>query len=486
MLFNSTSYLIFLTVVVLIYHQLPPRGKRWVILIASYIFYASWKWPFLGLLVASTLANYFFGLLIGAAPHAHHEIYAPGSRPPTHKSSVLDYEERAQPRRKFWLIASLICNLGVLCLFKYAGFFSDASYGLSGHRLFPSLHWLLPLGISFYTFEVISYAVDVYQGITTPIRSPMDMALYVCFFPHLIAGPIIRSEDLVPQLSADQPFSWGNIQTGIARFVWGMIKKVYIADVMASLVNEVYGAPGSYSGGGLLLATYAFAVEIYCDFSAYTDMAIGSALMLGIRLPENFDSPYLSCSIREFWRRWHISLSTWLRDYLYIPLGGSRRGKVRTYVNLLVTMLLGGLWHGAAWTFVVWGGLHGAAMSVERFFNISEKPPESLPWRLVRWIVTLHVVCASWVLFRARSFSTAILIFRRILTAAPGQLSVDYRPAFYLLAVIAAEVLAARKWWISVMNDRPVLARWAAYAAATVFILTFNRATNPEFIYFQF
>jgi D-alanyl-lipoteichoic acid acyltransferase DltB (MBOAT superfamily) len=485
LLFNSTSYLLFLTVVVLVYHRLPPAAKRWAILVASYVFYASWKFPFLGLLVASTLANYFFGLLIGPAPHAQHQIQSPGSRPPTQKHPFPSDKSR-NPRRKLWLIVSLVCNLGVLCLFKYAGFFSDVSYGLLGHRLLPALHWILPLGISFYTFEVISYEVDVYHGITTPIRSLMDMALYVCFFPHLIAGPIIRSEDLVPQLTADQPFLWSNIQTGVARLIWGMVKKVYIADVMAAFVGEVYGAPSSYSGMGLLLATYAFAVQVYCDFSAYTDMAIGSALMLGIRLPENFDSPYLSCGIREFWRRWHISLSTWLRDYLYIPLGGSRRGNLRTYVNLLLTMLLGGLWHGAAWSFVVWGGLHGGVMCIERFFNVSEKPPASAAWRLVRWFVTLHVVCASWVLFRARNLTTAILIFKRIATGAQGQMLVDCRPAFYLLAIVAAELIAAKQRWISIMNNRPVLARWAAYGAATAFILTFKRATNPEFIYFQF
>ena len=223
------------------------------------------------------------------------------------------------------------------------------------HDAMPALNWILPLGISFYTFEVISYLVDVYLGMTRPIKSLMDMALYVSFFPHLIAGPIIRSEDLVPQLIADRGFDWANIREGIARFVWGMVKKIYVADVMAKVAAEVYGNPTTASASALVLGTYAFAVQIYCDFSAYSDMAIGSARMLGIKLPENFDMPYLSCSIREFWRRWHISLSTWLRDYLYIPLGGSRRGNIRTYVNLMLTMLLGGLWHGAGWSWIAWG-----------------------------------------------------------------------------------------------------------------------------------
>ena len=461
MLFNSTAYLIFLTVVVLLYHQLPPRGRRWLILISSLIFYGSWNAKFLGLIAFYIVANYCFGILIGLP-------------------------DNPRKKRGLMLAIAVSTNLLVLSLFKYAVFFSDATAGLFGYRVIPALHWLLPLGISFFTFEVISYEVDVYRGVTRPMRNLMDMALYVTFFPHLIAGPIIRSEDLVPQLTADQPFNWSNIRVGLARFFWGMVKKVFLADVMAKVVKEVYGTPVAYSGGGLLLGTYAFAVQIYCDFSAYSDMAIGSALMLNIRLPENFDMPYLSCSIREFWRRWHISLSTWLRDYLYIPLGGSRAGKIRTYVNLLITMLLGGLWHGAAWSFIVWGGLHGAAMCFERRFNVSEKPPPQMGWRLLRWIITFHVVCASWILFRAQDMHTAFLIFKRIVLAAPGNMPADYRPLIYLFAVLAAELLATRKAWIALIDNRPVLARWVAYGGATFFMLAFAKAGNPEFIYFQF
>ncbi|MBV8780850.1 MAG: MBOAT family protein, partial [Phycisphaerae bacterium] len=371
-------------------------------------------------------------------------------------------------------------------LYKYAGFISTNVAALLHTDAVPALNWILPLGISFYTFEVISYIVDVYLGMTRPIRSLMDMALYVSFFPHLIAGPIIRSEDLVPQLVADREFDWNNIREGVARFIWGMIKKIYVADVMAKVVAEVYGNPDRASSSALLLGTYAFAVQIYCDFSAYSDMAIGSARMLGIKLPENFDMPYLSCSIREFWRRWHISLSTWLRDYLYIPLGGSRRGNVRTYVNLMLTMLLGGLWHGAGWSWIAWGGMQGGMMCGERFFNISEKPPKELSWKLVRWIVTFHLVCASWILFRAKNLSQAGMIFHRIFSLAPGSMPVDYRPLVYLAILLAAELSGLRAKITSMLNDRPVLARWATYAAVAVFVLTFQRASNPEFIYFQF
>jgi len=310
--------------------------------------------------------------------------------------------------------------------------------------------------------------------------------LYVSFFPHLIAGPIIRSEDLVPQLVADRPFDWTNIREGVARFIWGMIKKIYIADVMAKVAAEVYGSPSTASASALMLGTYAFAVQIYCDFSAYSDMAIGSARMLGIKLPENFDVPYLSCSIREFWRRWHISLSTWLRDYLYIPLGGSRKGTVRTYINLMLTMLLGGLWHGAGWSWIAWGAMQGGMMCGERALDISERPPASLPWKLVRWLITFHLVCASWILFRAKDLSQAGMIFKRIITFADGTMPLDHRPLFYLAILLIAELLQLRTRLTTMMEDRPVLARWATYAALAIFVLTFQRALNPEFIYFQF
>jgi len=511
LLFNSTSYLIFLPIVVLAYYRLTPQGRRWLLLAASYFFYATsaltifpadhypqwtrhyWLHQILrigilhtSLIVGTTLFNYLIGRLIGGAPDADAGIVAPGSRPATHSRHPDVASLPNAARRRLWLVVGLVANLSVLCVYKYAGFFSQNIVALiHGAKLQP-LNWILPLGISFYTFEVISYLVDVYLGMTRPIRSLLDMALYVSFFPHLIAGPIIRSEDLVPQLTADRPFQWESIRNGIARFVWGMIKKIYVADVMAKVAAEVYGGASGASASALMLGTYAFAVQIYCDFSAYSDMAIGSAMMLGIKLPENFDMPYISCSIREFWRRWHISLSTWLRDYLYIPLGGSRKGNVRTYVNLMVTMLLGGLWHGAGWNWILWGAMQGGMMCGERAIGLSEKAPASLSWRLVRWIVTFHLVCASWILFRAKDLTTAAMIFKRIFTLAPGDVPVDYRPLVYLAILLLADVLCLRSKWAGLMNQRPVLARWATYAAVALFVLTFQRATNPEFIYFQF
>ena len=460
MLFNSTPYLIFLPLVVLAYYNLTPRYRRILLLGAGYYFYASWSLPFLGLLLGSTALNYFLGLRIAGSTEA---------RP-----------------RKAWLVATLAINLSTLCLFKYANWFSNISYHVLGFHPWQELKWALPLGISFYTFEVISYVVDEYRGVTRPIRSLLDMALYISFFPHLIAGPIIRANDLMPQLACDRPLDGPLLREGIGRFIWGMFKKIFVADVMAHAVNEVYGSSASYSGTGLILATYAFAVQIYCDFSAYSDMAIGSALMLGIRLPENFDKPYLACGIREFWRRWHISLSSWLRDYLYIPLGGNRRGSARTYANLLLTMALGGLWHGAGWAWVAWGFLHGAAMGFERLVGLGEKPPASMGWRWARRLVTLHLICLSWILFRAKNLPEAAMILRRIFTCASGSLHVGYAPAIYLAMVILVECLDAKRRFIDEFKRAPAVARWAAYASALLFVLTFGRSGPAEFLYFQF
>jgi D-alanyl-lipoteichoic acid acyltransferase DltB (MBOAT superfamily) len=511
LLFNSTSYLIFLPLVVIAFYRLTPQGRRWLLVAASYFFYATsaltifpadhypqWTRQFwlhqvlrigalhTSLIIFTTLFNFIIGKMIGGAPDAEEGIVPAGSRPATHSRHPNVAALPDASRRRFWLIVGLVVNLSILCVYKYAGFFSQNIIALvHGAKLQP-LNWILPLGISFYTFEVISYLVDVYLGMTRPILSLLDMALYVSFFPHLIAGPIIRSEDLVPQLTADRPFEWDNIRGGIARFVWGMIKKIYVADVMAKVAAEVYGGASNASASALMLGTYAFAVQIYCDFSAYSDMAIGSAMMLGIKLPENFDMPYISCSIREFWRRWHISLSTWLRDYLYIPLGGSRKGNIRTYVNLMLTMLLGGLWHGAGWNWILWGAMQGGMMCGERAVGLSERPPASLPWRLVRWLITFHLVCASWILFRAKDLSGAAMIFKRIFTLASGDVPVDYRPLVYLAILLLADVLSLRTKWASLMNNRPLLARWATYGAVALFVLTFQRASNPEFIYFQF
>lgn len=460
MQFNSTLYIVFLTLVVFLYYLLSPSYRRPLLLLASYAFYWVWSVPFSLLLFLSTFVDYTAARVIEAA-----------SRPWLRHGA---------------LIVSLAFNLGSLCLFKYADFLSDSFNTLLGFRPWPELNWILPLGISFYTFQTMSYTIDVYRGIVKAKRSLLDVALYVCFFPQLVAGPIVRSDEFLPQLECKASPDWVRMRSGIAQIIWGMVKKVYIGDPMGLIANHAYSAPENVSGWGLLLATYAFAIQIYCDFSGYSDIAIGSARLLGIELPENFRAPYLACTIRDFWRRWHITLSTWLRDYLYIPLGGSRRGSIRTYVNLMLTMLLGGLWHGAGWNWVVWGGLQGGLLCLERATGWESAAQLKGVWRGLRWLLTFHLVCLSWVFFRSHSLSDAMTVLHRIVTLAEGWVSFDLRPLLYLTLLLGVEGLGLRSRWLQWLEGRPALTRWATYAAVTAFVLTFAGASSPEFIYFQF
>lgn len=460
MLFNSAAYFVFLPLVAFLFYVLPLYWRRYLLLIASYFFYGWWSVPFCSLLVLSTVLDYSMARMIDASDDPR--------------------------RRRLGLLLSLMGNLGVLSLFKYADFFSSSAYSLLGVRPWPELDLVLPLGISFYTFQTMSYTIDVYRGHLRARQSLLDVALYVSFFPQLVAGPIIRADTLIPQLRRQDAADWLLIRSGIALVVWGMTKKVFFADAMAPIVNEAYANPEIMSGAALLSATYAFAIQIYCDFSGYSDIAIGSALILGIRLPANFRQPYLSTSIREFWRRWHISLSTWLRDYLYIPLGGSRRGPTRTQINLMITMLLGGLWHGAGWNWVVWGGLQGALMSIERVLGVSEAPPRE-PLRFAfRWFVTFHLVCLSWVFFRSADIEQALSIVGRIGRFAPGEAFVLAWPVVLVILLVGVELARGRTRFVALFQHAPRATFWLAAAAAVAFLLAFRGVSNPEFIYFQF
>lgn len=463
MLFNSTIYLIFLTIVVWCFYQLGPRYRPWLLLFASYTFYWVWSIPWSLLLFASTLVNYTAAIVIDSRP----------------SRSIV---------RKLALFLCMFINLAMLATFKYADFLADASFTLTGLRPWPTLNLVLPMGISFYTFQLMSYTVDVYRRQIPAQRSLMRVALFITFFPQLVAGPIERAGHLMQQLSAAIPFSWHNIQWGVSRIVVGMIKKVFIADSMALIVSEAYAAPESVSGLRLLFATYAFAIQIYCDFSAYSDIAIGSARMLGIELMENFNAPYLSCSIRDFWRRWHISLSTWLRDYLFIPLGGSRGGTVRTYINLILTMLLGGLWHGAGWNWVVWGGLQGAMLAGEKFLGIEQGDrPRWKSIRLLRWFITFHLVCLSWVFFRSHDLSEARLILVRITTMAEGRVPIAVLPVLSVgTMLLLAELFSARDRWTSWCERHPAALQSLTLAFVVFLIFTFSGVSKSEFIYFQF
>ena len=460
MLFNSTLFLAFLVCVVALFYQLKPQGRRGLLLVASYAFYWVWSVPFSLLLVGSTMIDFWAARFISAAKR-------PGMR-------------------RLGLVASLVFNLGVLGLFKYADFFSSSTYSLFGVRPWPELNLILPLGISFYTFQTMSYTIDVYRGNLAARKSIVDLALYVSFFPQLVAGPIVRAGCLIPQLDGkDRGIHWLGIRVGIGLIAVGMLKKVFVGDPMGIIANQVFSAPERFGGWELLLGTYAFAIQIYCDFSGYSDIAIGSAALLGISLPKNFDHPYLSCSITAFWRRWHISLSTWLRDYLYVPLGGNRAGRLRTYINLMITMLLGGLWHGAGWNWVVWGGLQGAMLSGERIVRLSEHPRNRFIGAL-RWALTMHLVCLSWVFFRAEDLAQSLLILKRMLNGATGEISVGLLPALCLGALLVAQRLRVRALWLKWCEGHPRGVGWAVIALIIVLVMTFAGTSSPEFIYFQF
>jgi alginate O-acetyltransferase complex protein AlgI len=390
MLFPTFGFLLFFLVVAAAMAVLGTRfaAKKAVLVVASYYFYAQWDWRFCFLLAGSSTVSYLAGRLIGATA------------------------ERRQQRIILGIAVAL--HLGLLGVFKYLDFFVLSANNLARllgleHEL-PFIEILLPVGISFFTFHGISYITDVYRGDVAVCRDPLDMLLYMSFFPQLVAGPIVRAAYFLPQLErpSTEPIP---IAAALLLITGGLFKKVVIANYLATgLVDPVFAAPTSYGGPDLLLATYGYAVQIYCDFSAYSDMAIALAALVGFRFPANFDQPYRAQRLREFWRRWHISLSTWLRDYLYKPLGGNRHGRLKTYRNLLLTMLLGGIWHGAGWKFVMWGALHGGGLAAERLIE---------PWlgrrsltpvgKIIATLIVFHFVCFAWIFFRAEDFAMARL-----------------------------------------------------------------------------
>jgi D-alanyl-lipoteichoic acid acyltransferase DltB (MBOAT superfamily) len=397
MLFNTAQFAIFFTAVLLVYRCLPRRGRNAWLLGCSLLFYFLWIPSYLLLLLVEIGVN--FALL---------RAMLRSSRP------------------RVFLVASIVFTLGLLAFFKYAAFLLESavplSEGLLGHAP-PLPEVLLPLGISFYSFQILALQIDSFRGTIEPPRSLARYALFVAFFPQLIAGPILRGHEFLPQLERGGHLESERTRRGLWLIAAGLAKKAILGDyLLAPFVNEVYGNPGVASAPVQLLATYGFAFQIYFDFSGYTDMARGMACLLGFELPFNFREPYLSRNPAEFWRRWHTTLSRWLRDYLYIPLGGNRRGPSRIYANLLLTMLLGGLWHGAGWNFVIWGGLHGLLLSLHRRFRRRPTDAERsfAPGDVLRVFTLFHAVCLLWVFFRAETFGDALLILERLLTGSYG------------------------------------------------------------------
>ena len=403
----------------------------------------------------------------------------------------------ARSCRRAWVILSLTINLGLLAYFKYTNFLGGVVASIAGGTFTP-LDIFLPVGISFFTFQSLSYTIDVYRGQIQPLNSLLDYAFYVSFFPQLVAGPIVRARDFIPQIHRPLVVTQEMFGRGVFLIVGGLLKKAVISDyISVNFVERVFANPTLYSGVENLMGIYGYALQIYCDFSGYSDMAIGLALLLGFHFPANFDSPYKSASVTEFWRRWHISLSSWLRDYLYISLGGNRKGRLRQYVNLMATMLLGGLWHGASWNFVLWGALHGLALSLHKAWQQLAGHPKG--WRprglrrVLGAVVTFHFVCLCWVFFRQADFSSAMDMLRQVFTAFRPQVLLQlldgYPEVFGLMALgfllhflpASCEGAACR-----MVTRLPLVGKALLVVAAVWLVIQVKGADVQPFIYFQF
>jgi alginate O-acetyltransferase complex protein AlgI len=478
MLFNSWPFWAFAAIVIPLYWLLPFKWQNRMLLVASYFFYGCWNWRYLYLIAGSTVMDYYLGLAVSRA---------------------------ATPRSRRTLVTiSVVVNLLLLGFFKYYGFFSDQTSGLL-HLLgipvsLPVLHILLPIGISFYTFQSMSYVIDISRGVTEPAKSFLDFALYVSFFPHLVAGPIMRSGNsengrgLLKQLQAPRFYRDGDFQTGLYHVMIGLFKKVVVGDNMATLVNTIFAAPlNKLTGPECIAGVYAFAMQIYADFSGYSSIAQGVAKWMGVDLMTNFRMPYLAVSPSDFWRRWHISLSTWLRDYVYISAGGNRRGQLVTYRNLMLTMTLGGLWHGANWTFIVWGVFHGLLLC---FFRLTDPKGQSKTLEsyspvsgLLRAFLVFNLVCVGWLLFRADSMGQAWGMLRLMATnfqVTPLARSILESIAFYALPLLAFEYWVERRRDMLQLVKQPWFERAAVYSYCALMLIFFPPATAHEFIYFQF
>jgi D-alanyl-lipoteichoic acid acyltransferase DltB (MBOAT superfamily) len=441
--------------------------RKIIILVLSWVFYGAWDWRFVALLIISALINWGSARGLAALP-------------------VGSLQRRAV------LVAGVCANLGILIFFKYFGFFlqqvGETLRMLGWGRDLPLMSIILPVGISFFTFQGMSYLIDVWRGKVQPARL-LDVTLLMSFFAHLVAGPIVRASDLIPQFQRPARLSREMAATGLLLIIWGLFKKAVIASELATvLVDPVFFDPGSHGQWDLIAGAYGYAVQIYCDFSAYSDMAIGLAALLGYRFPQNFNQPYRASSLQDFWRRWHISLSSWLRDYLYIPLGGNRSGIAGPYGNLMITMLLGGIWHGAAWTFAIWGALHGGVLALERLWR-EIKPAlwPSLP-KVIGIVVTFHIVLLGWIFFRSQSFGDAIAFLGGLGRSQGALLTVTPMAVALILAGLATQALPERmlEHVAARVARMPALAAGVGLAVLMVGIEALRPEGVAPFIYYQF
>jgi len=489
MLFNTLEFAIFFPVVFVLYwivakYRIP---RNILLIIASYTFYGWWDWRFLFLIAFSSLVDYVIAQKM--------------------------YKAENKRKRKFLLCSSLLINLGFLFYFKYTNFFIETfidSFRLFGRELeMSTLNIILPVGISFYTFQTLSYTIDVYRKQLEPTKDALAFFTFVAFFPQLVAGPIERASNLLPQFYKTYQFNYDRVKSGLLLMAFGLFKKMVIADRLSILVNQVYNNPGEYHGYETIVATIFFAFQIYCDFSGYSDIAIGLARTMGFDLMKNFDSPYFSKSITEFWRRWHISLSTWFRDYVYIPLGGSKNGKYRTYFNLFVVFLISGLWHGAAMTFIIWGAIHGIIIVLEKSLKVYRVKAyetikinnNSFSNKLGFTIITFIIVCFSWIFFRANNLSDALLVINN--SMIDNYNGVSYGGLFKLgldklhfwvavlsiIALLLFDLFHKKKNAMKWLSNQNFIFRWGVYISIVFVIIIFGvygDMAPKEFIYFQF
>lgn len=424
------------------------RTRQLGILLSSVLFYGYWNKWYLLLLATPSVIDYLCA------------------------RAIEDSDDEAV--RKRWVWVSVVTNIGLLCYFKYTNFFLSSTARLLG-RHYTALDILLPIGISFYTFKTLSYTIDVYRREIPACRDWWRYAMFVTYFPELIAGPIVRASVFLPQMTRSLKPSWPRTAVGLQLMLQGFTKKLLIADSLAMLSDSVFARPQAFSPLTVATGVMAYSLQIYCDFSGYSDIAIGVSRIIGFDLPENFNMPYLSLSVTEFWRRWHMTLSLWLRDYLYIPLGGNRRGHLRTYINLMITMLLGGLWHGANWTFVVWGLLHGLALCVHKLWLEKTGGRFKLP-KPIAWAMTYAYVCICWVFFRAPNFHTAVLVLKKLAGLAPGGVTYLFLPFFLLVPLVVVA-----HWLGSMVEGRAIRLRKPRYISAPAWARRWYQNLNGRF-----
>lgn len=467
LIFNSGFFLFFFLLFSVLYYLLRNKlmARLLFVTICSYYFYYKSSGAHFAILAVITISDFFIAKAVSLV---------------------------SRNKARYLLALGICIDLGLLAYFKYTNFLVGIWNDLSSHQV-STFDILLPVGISFYIFQSLSYTIDVFRKKIKPLDSLVDYAFYVSFFPQLVAGPIVRAVDFIPQIRQPLKITNEMLSSGIFMIISGLIKKAIISDYISlNFVDRIFEQPELYSGLENLIGIYGYALQIYCDFSGYSDMAIGLALLLGFKFPKNFNAPYKSASVTEFWRRWHMSLSTWLRDYLYISLGGNRKGKLRTYINLMLTMLIGGLWHGASWNFVCWGGLHGIILVIERMLGVA-KLSDNSKWRLLQTTVTFNLVAFIWLFFRNKSFDNSILMLQRIFTDFKPQLLPQiingYSPIISFI-VVGYIIHWLPSKWTSAVNRTfqriPLIVQTLLTIIVIWFICQIKSSEIQPFIYFQF